>query len=177
MVGIRVSRRKLLGQGLATAAAAVGAGVVSGQARGSSAGETTRFVGRIESATGDTARVLVDGVGAIDLVLLPDAKVGHAIGDNPSADLSAFRVGDTIGFAGQLSDGVITTTSVQPVYTRLTAVVLEDTGDVIRTTTGPIRVSAATREILPPIERGRKLVAVVSSRPGDDPLLQAWDLR
>lgn len=172
-----LSRRKFLRQGIATTAAAIGGGAIAGQARSSSESKRARFVGTIESATRDRGRVFVDGVGTIDLVLVPGARVVHGIGDDPSADLSTFRAGDRIGVLGDLSDGVISARSVEPVYTRLTGVVLDDTGEVIRTTAGSIRVSAVTRERLPQLERGRTLVAVVSSHSGEGPLLEAWALR
>ena len=171
------SRRKFLRQGIATTTAAIGWGVLPGQARSSSGLGKARFVGTIESVTRDRGRVFVEGLGTIDLVLVPGAKVVHAIGADPSPDLSAFRVGGRIGFSGDLSDGVVRATSVETAFMRLTTVVLEDTGEVIRTTNGAIRVSADTRERLPQLERGSTFVAVVSSHSGEAPLLEAWDLR
>jgi hypothetical protein len=176
MAVIRFSRRRLLKQGAAATVGVIAGGVISGEARSSSAEERGRFVGTFESVDQTSGSVSVEGLGTIDLVLAPDANVTHSIGDDPSSDLSAFRAGDTIGFDGDLSNGVVRATSVKPVYTRLTGVVLEDTGDVIRTTIGPIRVATDTRDNLPNIEEGKTLVAVVSWHSGDDPLLVAWDL-
>jgi hypothetical protein len=174
-LSIQFSRRKFVGRGIATTTAAIGGGVLSGAARAGSRDERARFGGTIESATRDGARVLVDGLGTVDVLLAPGATVVHAIGGDNSGDLSAFRVGERVALIGQLSDGVFTATSVEPVYRRLTAVVIEDMGEIIRTTSGPIRVPCP-REALPQLERGKTFVAVVSSCPGEDPLLQAWDL-